>query len=288
MKKTLSMAAVLLTAVTSFAQTDSVTKVTDTVKVGNFIIIKKNKDGESNYHSNNNNVNITYKIERRPAKKKNISTNWWIFDLGFANMRDNTNYTYAQAGSYFKTLRPADGPVNQNSYRLITGKTSNVNIWFFMQKLNISKHVLNLKYGLGYEMYNFRYDTRLSYRKDPQPYVFNDSIGFSKNKLFVGYLTIPMMINVNVTPDRKNGFSFSAGMSAGYLIEGRNKQISAERGKQKVYGNFDFEPWRLAAITEFGLGPVRIYGSYSLNRLQKEVTRVEQYPYAVGIRFSTW
>ena len=287
MKKTLSMAAVLLTAVTSFAQTDSVTKVTDTVKVGNFIIIKKNKDGESNYHSNNN-VNITYKIERRPAKKKNISTNWWIFDLGFANMRDNTNYTYAQAGSYFKTLRPADGPVNQNSYRLITGKTSNVNIWFFMQKLNISKHVLNLKYGLGYEMYNFRYDTRLSYRKDPQPYVFNDSIGFSKNKLFVGYLTIPMMINVNVTPDRKNGFSFSAGMSAGYLIEGRNKQISAERGKQKVYGNFDFEPWRLAAITEFGLGPVRIYGSYSLNRLQKEVTRVEQYPYAVGIRFSTW
>ena len=284
----LSIAVVLLSAITSFAQTDSTIKVTDTVKVGNFIIIKKNKNGESSSHENTNDVNINVKVERRPAKKQNISTNWWIFDVGFANLRDNTNYTSAQAGNYFKTFRPADGPVNQNSYRLNTGKTSNINIWIFMQKLNISKHVLNLKYGLGYEMYNIRYDTRLSYQKNPQPFVYNDSISFSKDKLFVGYLTIPMMININVTPDKKNGFSFSAGMSAGYLIDSRNKQISAERGKQKIYGNFEFEPWRIAAITEIGIGPVRLYGSYSLNRLQKEVTRVEQYPYAVGIRFSNW
>ena len=284
----LSIAVVLLSAITSFAQTDSTIKVTDTVKVGNFIIIKKNKNGESSNHENTNDVNINVKVERRPAKKQNISTNWWIFDVGFANLRDNTNYTSAQAGNYFKTFRPADGPVNQNSYRLNTGKTSNINIWIFMQKLNISKHVLNLKYGLGYEMYNIRYDTRLSYQKNPQPFVYNDSISFSKDKLFVGYLTIPMMVNINVTPDKKNGFSFSAGMSAGYLIDSRNKQISAERGKQKIYGNFEFEPWRIAAITEIGIGPVRLYGSYSLNRLQKEVTRVEQYPYAVGIRFSNW
>ncbi len=284
----LSIAVVLLTAGTSFAQTDSTQKVTDTVKVGNFIIIKKNKTGETINRENTNDVNIDIKVERRPAKRQNISTNWWIFDLGFANLRDNTDYSSAQAGSYFKTFRPTDGPVNQNSYRLNTGKTTNVNIWIFMQKLNISKHVLNLKYGLGYEMYNIRYDTRLSYRKEPQPFVYNDSITFSKDKLFVGYLTIPMMINVNVTPDRKNGFSFSAGMSVGYLIDARNKQISAERGKQKVYGNFELEQWRIAAITEFGLGPVRIYGSYSLNRLQKDVTRIEQYPYAVGIRFSNW
>lgn len=288
MKQIVCMFAVLLAASTSFAQTDSTAKTTDTVRVGNFVIIKKNNGNEKTYSSNKNDVNITYKVERRPTKKKNISTNWWIFDLGFANIRDNTNYASAQSGPYFKTLRPADGPVNQNSYRLITGKTSNVNIWFFMQKLNISKHVLNLKYGLGYEMYNIRYDTRISYRKDPQPFVHNDSISFSKNKLFAGYLTVPMMINFNPTPDNRKGFSLSAGMSAGYLLESRNKQVSGERGKQKVNGNFEMEPWRLAAIAELGIGPVRLYGSYSLNRLQKDITRVEQYPYAVGIRFSNW
>jgi hypothetical protein len=209
-------------------------------------------------------------------------------DLGFTNYRDLTNYGYAQAGSYLKNFRAQDGQVNQNSYQLKTGKSSNVNIWLFMQKLNIYKHVVNLKYGLGFEMYNFRYDSRLSYRKDPTAYVYNDSVPFSKNKLFVSYITVPLMINFNTTPDHRNGFNFSVGMSAGYLVDSRNKQISGERGKQKINGDFSFEPWRLATIAEVGLGPVRLYGSYSLNRLQKDITRVEQYPYSVGVRFSRW
>jgi len=293
MKRLLCAAACLLVAGTSFAQTDSTSKNTDTVKVGNFIIIKK-KNG------NNNSSNLTdenekkhrdyseYRVVRRPRRRSNISTNWWIMDLGFANLRDNTDYTSAAAGGYFKTLRAADGPVTQNSYKLIPGKSSNVNIWLFMQKINLIKQVVNLKYGFGLEMYNFRYDTRLSFRNDPQPFVFNDSISFTKNKLYVEYLTVPMMLNINTSPDSRRGFSFSGGISAGYLTNSRNKQISGERGKQKYKGDFNFETWRIAAIGELGLGPVRLYGSYSLNRLQKDVTRVEQYPYTVGLRFSNW
>ena len=86
----------------------------------------------------------------------------------------------------------------------------------------------------------------------------------------------------------KKGFSFSVGASAGYLINSRNKQISGERGKQKYHGNLDLQPWRFAGITELGLGPIRVYGSYSFNALHKESTGLEQYPYAVGIRFSNW
>lgn len=271
------------------AQTDSTVANTDTIKVGNFIIIKKNKGKtvtENNDRPHNNSFEI--KMERRARKRSNISTNWWIMDLGFANMRDQTDYTSARAGSFLRVLRPADGAVNQNSFKLINGKSSNVNIWFFMQKLNVSKHVVNLKYGMGLEMYNYRFDTRLSFRKDPEPYAFNDSIGFNKNKLFLEYLTVPFMININTTPDSRRGLSFSAGISAGYLLNSRNKQISSERGKQKIKGDFNFEPWRLATIAEIGLGPVRLYGSYSLNRLQKDITRIEQYPYTVGIRFSNW
>lgn len=273
----------------AFAQNDSTTTNTDTVKVGNFIIIKKNKgNSPSEEYERPRNRSYELRVERRPRRRNNISTNWWIMDLGFANWRDQTDYASAQGGNYFKVLRPADGPVNQNSFKLINGKSSNVNIWFFMQKLNVVKHVVNLKYGLGLEMYNYRFDTRISFRKDPQPFVFNDSIAFTKNKLYVEYLTVPVMININTTPDSRRGLSFSAGVSAGYLLGSRNKQISGERGKQKIKGDFNFEPWRIATIAEVGIGPVRLYGSYSLNRLQKDVTRVEQYPYTVGIRFSNW
>jgi hypothetical protein len=293
MKRLAIVTAGILLSGSLMAQTDSTsnTQESDTVKVGNFIIIKKNKDGNS---SSSNSVwkdwdrNFDIKIERRNRAKRNISTNWWIMDLGFTNFRDQTNYTAAQAGSYFRTFRPADGPVNENSFKLNNGKSTNVNIWFFMQKVNVVKHVVNLKYGLGLEMYNFRYDSRLSYRKDANPYVYNDSISFSKNKLYAGYLTVPFMININTSPNNRRGFSISAGMSAGYLISSRNKQKSSERGKQKSPGDFNLEPFRLAAIGEVGLGPIRLYGSYSLNKLHKDITRIEQFPYAFGIRFSRW
>lgn len=289
MKRLVFVTAFLVAAGVSLGQTDSLAKNSDTVKVGNFIIIKKNRGNEVSENSRKDNqYNYDYKVQRRSRKNANISTNWFIMDLGFANVRDETNYSNAQAGSYFKVLKPADGKVNENSYQLNTGKSSNVNIWFFMQKLNVSKHMFNLKYGMGLEMYNFRYESRISYRKDPDTYVFNDSIGFTKNKLFIEYLTIPMMINFNSTPNSRRGFSLSAGISAGYLINSRNKQISGERGKQKYKNDFNFEPWRLATIAEIGLGPVMLYGSYSLNRLQRDITRVEQYPYTIGIRFSTW
>lgn len=289
MKRLVCLLALVWLGNSAFAQKDSSTTNTDTVKVGNFIIIKKNKGNtpSEDYEKSRNN-SYELRVERRPRRRSNISTNWWIMDLGFANWRDQTDYASAQAGNYFKVLRPADGPVNQNSFKLINGKSSNVNIWFFMQKLNVVKHVVNLKYGLGLEMYNYRFDTRLSFRKDPEPFVFNDSIAFTKNKLYVEYLTIPLMININTTPDSRRGLSFSAGISAGYLLNSRNKQVSGERGKQKIKGDFNFEPWRIATVAEVGLGPVRLYGSYSLNRLQKDVTRVEQYPYTVGIRFSNW
>jgi hypothetical protein len=157
-----------------------------------------------------------------------------------------------------------------------------------MQKVSIVKQAVFLKYGMGMEMYNFRYDSRVSYRKDSYPYVYNDSISFSKNKLFAGYLSVPLMLHINTTPGNKKGFSFSAGVSAGYLVGSRVKQKSAERGKQKYKGDFDLSPFRTALIGELGIGPVKLYGSYSLNTLHDSYTRLEQYPFAVGIRFSNW
>lgn len=257
----------------------------DSIVVGNFVIVRKNKNG----HNIGSSVNITidndtYKISHK-RKQSNISTNWIIFDLGFTNFRDNTNYITAQTMGY---LNPVNGALTKNSFALNTGKSSNFNLWFFMQKLNITKHVLNLKYGLGLEMYNFRYNQNISFRDNPTPNVYIDDISFSKNKLYAEYLTVPLMLNVNTTPHRKNGFSFSLGASAGYLIDSRNKQISGERGKQKYHGSFDLQPWRVATITELGLGPVRLYGSYSLNALHQASTGLDQFPYAVGLRFSNW
>ena len=283
MKKIL-LATTLLVALQTIAKSD--TTKTDTVKAGNFIIVKKEKKSVSIEISTKKGVDVSYNSVKK--KNRNSSINWWIVDLGFTNLTDNTNYATAQANNYLRTLNTTAGDVTRNSMRLNAVKSSNVNIWIFMKKQNISKNVLNLKYGLGLEMYNFRYDRNVSYRKDPAPFVFNDTISFSKNKLYAGYITAPLMINISPTPNNNNGFSLSAGISAGYLIASRNKQISNERGKVKYKGDFDLEPFRLAAIAEVGLGPVRLYGSYSLNKLHRSSTGLDQTPFAFGVRFSNW
>lgn len=257
---------------------DSTKNVADTIRVGNFIIIKKHNDGE-----NKNATQI--KVEKRPRKPSKLSTNWWILDIGFANLHDETNYGSTAAATYLKTIRPGEKSFTSEDLKLRTGKTSNVNLWIVMQRLNLAKGYVNLKYGVGLEMFNFRYENNISYHKSPS-YIFRDSVAFSKNKLYASYLSVPVMLNFNTNPGRKKGLSLSAGVSAGYLIGSRNKQISNERGKDKIKGDFDLEQFRLAYIGELGLGPIRLFGSYSMRPLHDH--GLKQYPYSFGIRLSNW
>jgi len=278
------MAAVLFAATTGFAQTDSTTtnstvdtanNKTDTLVVGNFIIIKKSRDRKKTQVS----------VERRPYKPTKISTNWWIFDLGFANVNDKTDYAGAEAQSFLKTIRPGDKQVTKDDLKLRTSKSSNVNIWVVTQRLNLAKGYVNLKYGLGVEMFNFRYESNISYNKNPV-YIYRDTINFSKNKLYAAYASVPFMLNINTNPGHKKGLTLSAGVSAGYLVGSHTKQISAERDKVKIKGDLGLEKFRLAYIGELGIGPIHLYGSYSIRRLHE--TGLEQYPYSLGIRFSNW
>ncbi len=259
----------------------------DTIRVGNFVIIKQNKNGEQ---KNEKGRTFTVIIRSRAhaydtvvsTHQSAFSTNWFIFDLGFANYNDRTNYGNVTGDTYLR-VNAGEMPFVKSNLKLLT-KSSNVNIWLFMQKLNIAKRALNVKYGLGLEMFNFRYDNDISYNKTPA-YIFRDSIRFSKDKLYAGYATVPMMININPWPDKKR-ISLSFGASAGYLIGSHTKQKSDERGKDKVRGDFDLNRWRFAYVGELALGPVRLYGSYSIRPLHDHT--LKQYPYTIGVRFSNW
>ena len=281
MKRIYIALAVLCLAVSGFAQTDttktfpdSVHSKTDTIKVGNFIIIRKNR-GKSE-----ENTSTDVSVERKLELPGKVKTNWFIFDLGFANTNDKTNYTNINTNDYLRS------PLSKDDFKLKTIKSSNVNIWLVMQKINLLKGYVNLKYGLGLEMFNLRYESSINYGKDSRPYIFRDSISFTKNKLYAGYATVPFMLNFNTTPGRKKGLSLSAGISAGYLIGSHDKQISGERGKDKTHGNIGLEQFKLAYIGELGIGSIRLFGSYSITKLHEKT--LEQYPYSFGIRFSSF
>jgi hypothetical protein len=265
------------TTKSSSTPTDTTHTQSDTIKVGSFIIIKKRGENPSK--------TTEVRVERKPGKPSKFSTNWWIVDLGFANLHDKTNYGSAEAATYLRTIRPGEKPFTEQDLALRRGKTSNVNLWIVMQRWSLVKGYLNLKYGVGLEMFNYRYENNISYNKNPA-FIFRDTINFTKNKLYTSYLSVPFMLNVNTHPGRKKGLSLSAGVTAGYLIGSRNKQISGERGKVKTKGDFDLEPFRLAYVGELGIASIRLFGSYSMTPLHEH--GLKQYPYSVGLRFSNW
>ncbi|MDO9374109.1 MAG: outer membrane beta-barrel protein [Bacteroidota bacterium] len=290
MKKLFTLMALAVVCTVAKAQEDSTyTGKIDTIRVGNMIIIKDKSKADTEHKDGPN-----FRVGRHSNKGKlsNISTNWGVVDLGFSLYDDQTNY--GSTGSYLYN-RPGTAPLGEGDFKLRTGKSINVNIWFFIQRLNLIKHHVNLKYGLGLELNNYRYKTAVSYKEtnpfvNPPvslPIIFRDSVNFSKNKLAADYLTVPFMLNFSTNPAYENkGLSLSVGVSAGYLYSQRNKQVSDERGKRKNKGDYGMERFKFAYVGELGLGPVRLYGSYSPTSMYSD--GLDMRPYTLGIRLSNW
>lgn len=292
MKSIFLTIAVCFISATIIAQTDSTkTSQSDTIRIGGMVIIKK--DSPDKKHSQ---TTVSMGNNRR-TKHSNISTTQFIIDFGFANWNDKTNYQSATSQGYLIDKPGTISPLGDNDFKLRAGKSSNVNIWVFMQRLNLIKHFVNLKYGIGVELNNYRFTSNISFKEGGSnpyavqninhPFVFRDSITFSKNKLSADYITVPFMLNFITNPNNSGkGLSFSAGVSMGYLYNSRNKQISGERGKLKNHGDYGLKKWKFSYIGELGLGGIRLYGSYVPTSIFEKGFDIM--PYTVGIRLSNW
>jgi hypothetical protein len=134
MKKTVLACIALSITFICAAQTDTTKKdKADTIKIGGIIIIKQ---GDKNDTSRNKKVIISNRNRKR--KLTNLSTNWWIVDVGFANFHDKTDYASVAAQQF------APGST-KDWFELRTGKSVNVNIWAFMQKIKPCKALFKFK-----------------------------------------------------------------------------------------------------------------------------------------------
>ncbi len=274
---------------------------TDTIQVKGLVILKsKNSNGRTSYKFYNDTSYINNKL------KKNLHTRWLVVDFGFNNYSDRSNYGGASYLAYYPTTpyyaankiydysaqglnnfapRYGSSPLTASEFKLITGKSVNVNIWLIMQRLNLVKHKLNLQYALGVEMNNYRFARGITFQPGYPTTVFRDSVSFSKNKMFAEYLSVPLMLNYTANPYKPNrSFKISGGIMGGYLIKARTKQISLQRGKVKVDDDFNLNKWRMSVTSEVGYGPLKLYGNFALTALHDY--GLLQYPFSVGLRFN--
>lgn len=292
MKRIITILAGLLIGYTGLSQTDSTKQETtdstrqvkagDTIRIGNIIIVKRQGDHDGDNRRSRNRF-VYYEYHSKEFKRRNFTTNWLVVDLGFANYNDQTEYNSAAIQDPTNGFAPG---ATKDWFKLRPIKSVNVNIWLFMQRLNLIKHVVNLKYGVGVELNNYRYEEPVKFRTSPTQVFLDKSTEYKKNKLAADYATVPMMLNFNFTPKKAKPFGISAGASFGYLYSSRQKTITAVDGKRKKNNDFDLRPWKLAYIAELNLGPVKLYGSYATQSMFEK--GLDQTPYALGVRISSW
>ena len=287
MKRVVLVSLLAFFSVSLFAQEDSVKSTIksggDTIQIGSITIITKGPN-------NNTKAIIAAPIEKNNhqksefvVKKKKVSTNWFVWDLGFSGYSDKTNYASSEAQNFLHNQGII--PASKGDYALKGSRISNFNLWIFMQRASIASNVVNLKYGFGIESNNYFYKSSITYVDGISPYTVRGSANeFSKNKLVANYLTVPVMLNINTNPSKnRTGFQFSAGISGGYLYGSRQKQKGTE-GTVKNKTDFNLERWKLSYVAELGLGPIKLYGSMATTKLHQY--GLDQHPYTIGVRFS--
>ncbi len=290
----LAMAIICLTATAQDPKDTTTTPIKDTIRVGSMTIVKEGKN------KNGNDKSAKSGSDHKHKKPRNLTTNWGIIDFGLSNYNDRTNYN--NAGSYLVS-RPGFPALGENDFKLRTEKSINFNIWFFMQRLNLIKHYVNLKYGLGIEFNKYYYKiydniSTISYREGgtipysggvqtTSPFIFRDSISYSNNKMNSDYFYVKLMLNfVSYSHKYKMGVSLCLGISGSYLYSQKNKQTSDAKGTLKNKGDYDMERFKFSYVAELGLGPIRLYGSYSPHSMYERDLDIR--PYTVGFRFSNW
>lgn len=224
------------------------------------------------------------KTEKKDDEKAGkFKTSFAMFDIGVNLLNDNTNYADPSVVNYLKV--PAANR-NESLFDLRPSKSINVNITPIGVKfvaVKTKNQRLYLSTGLGLQIYNFRFEEDLSYKKNPNGIII-DTINFSKNKLAVSYLNVPLMLTGKTRMHKNTWLVYGAGVTAGYRMTTVNKQISDERGKVKTRGNFDLADFNTCLTAEFGVeGVLRFFASYQLTSMYEN--GIDQRPICVGLRF---
>jgi hypothetical protein len=279
MKKGLQFIFFCLISLQLFAQND-------TIKIGQLLISKPESKSNLSWeqiikNKDLNGLKVTFKKSNNNFKQ--LETSWFAFDLALVNYLDETKYAENKSLS-----NPVIGqPLSKFKMQLNNGKSTNINIWVVQQKYRLKNPAFYLKYGLGLEMFNFRYEYGINFRKNESMFIYLSDESYEKNKLFTSYLSAPVQFGYDFKLKNDKVLGVSGGLVTGYLFKSYNKQINRELGKEKYKSNFSLRDMRLAGIFEIRIDKLKFFGTASLqNMLDKMNTNQSLYPYSFGLRFS--
>jgi len=172
-------------------------------------------------------------------------------DLGFSRLVDNGSFT----------LSPENKFLNYKG-----GKTSTFSFDVVQFGYRFNPHFkVYVAGGFDWTHIRLRDDITIQKNKPELTYV-EDDIHFSKNRFSSSYVHVPLNFELR-TSENNNGkrFYFIVGPEIGFLLNGKVKQISEERGKQKFYDDYNFQSFRYGGTLRFGYNGIGLFTKVYFN-----------------------
>ena len=161
------------------------------------------------------------------------------------------------------------------------------NLNFFERRFSIVKEYVGITTGLGFNFSGFSIPNNYEL-KDSANMIFGvqGESQYSKNKLKVTYLTLPLLLQFNTNANNEKGFYWTTGVIGGVRIaskwktEGETDGRSFELKKKGVYG---LNPFKLDASLRMGYKSWGVFVNYSILSLFDAQKTVGVYPLSFGI-----
>ena len=202
-----------------------------------------------------------FDTDYRRRHKSNVSTRWFMVDLGLNN--------FVVEGEF-------EIPTAYSQWELEPIKSYEVNLHIVQQRINLIGHHVNLAYGLSLFWNRYAFENKvklvdnsnqveLIQVQDDDPF-FVES--YDKNRLGTTMIAFPVLLNLETRPYRKGqSFHLNLGGYVGRLIETNLKQHSDEFGKVKITDDFNLNKWNYGLMAQLGYGALNFYVKASGNEL---------------------
>lgn len=220
-------------------------------------IYQEKSDKEDEEDSEDSERELRKEKERREKNSlKKVRYSYFNMDLGFNALLENNSFT----------LSAKNAPLLE----MDRGKSGNFSLYLVSSKVSLYKNYINFIYRIGFDYNNYRFtnDTmklapKMNYVTGITDYDNSKPVKFTKNKLVSNYLTVPLMLQVQSNPTKKNGgFHLSGGVELGYLIGSHTKQILENGDTRKNYDDFNLQPFRYGWVGRVGYKGFSVYTKY--------------------------
>ena len=201
------------------------------------------------------------------------------------------NGHYAGFDVYFSQFANEFGDVtfNQNPYWEINQmKSFGFNYNMFDLKFPIAGKQLGITTGLGfgYHGYSLRNNYVLAHTADTIFAVQDTVFNFTKNKLQVGTISIPLLLDYSFDKNFDKSYFIAVGVIGTYNY-GTKQTVTGTYANGDEFVNstisaFNMNRWTLDATTRIGYGHFGMFISYQLNSMFKTGHTVAVYPFRIG------